>query len=103
MFEVERILAKTVKDGVTYYQVQWKVGNNPEEPNHTAATTEESVTWEPEENLEGVSWMVEEFNKALSAEMQKSGKPADGNTYDEGNEQFEAWDENVEDGVEVLG
>lgn len=42
--------------------MQWKVGNNPEENGHTAATVEESVTWEPEENLDNVTWMIEEFN-----------------------------------------
>lgn len=63
MFEVEKILAKAIKEGITYYQVQWKLGNNPEESGKTA---EDSITWEPEENLDSITWMIEEFNQALA-------------------------------------
>ncbi|TNV70868.1 hypothetical protein FGO68_gene10148 [Halteria grandinella] len=66
MFEVDKILAKAVREGVTYYQVQWKMGNNPEE----GGGRDDSITWEPEENLESVAWMIEEFNQAVKVAKQ---------------------------------
>lgn len=54
-FEVERLLAKTYIDGSLCYQVKWKGEDEP--------------TWEPVENLQGVSWMLEEFERTLAGKL----------------------------------
>jgi Chromo (CHRromatin Organisation MOdifier) domain len=61
MYEVERIIGKMARDdGQIYYQVQWKSDvKNPE------VAGEAETTWEPEENLENVRAMIEEFNTNL--------------------------------------
>ena len=51
--EVEKIVAKAMIEGRIHYQVKWQGS--------------EEMTWEPMENLEGVTWLIEEFECAMRA------------------------------------
>ena len=50
-YEVDAILKKRVKKGKTEYFVRWKYYND--------------TTWEPEENLQNVLQMIDEFEKKV--------------------------------------
>ena len=66
-YEVERLLAKTYIEGALCYQVKWKGEDEP--------------TWEPVENLQSVSWMLEEFERNLAGKhiievvLERVGQP----------------------------
>ena len=51
-YEVEAVLKKRVKKGKTEYFVRWKYYND--------------TTWEPEENLQNVLQMIDEFEKKVN-------------------------------------
>lgn len=59
MYTVDRILDKRIskKTGKAQYLIKW--ANYPQEQS----------TWEPEQNLSNVSFMVKEFNKLLKTEQ----------------------------------
>ena len=50
-YEVDTILKKRIKKGKTEYFVRWKYYND--------------TTWEPEENLQNVRQMIEQFEKKV--------------------------------------
>ena len=69
-------MSRTMIDGRVHYQVKW-LGND-------------EMTWEPLENLEGVSWMVEEFENNLNG---KGGIDPSANEPPG----FEGWEQQMED------
>ena len=69
MYEVEKILEKRIdKKGTAMYRVKWE------------GFTEDQATWEPEDHLEGVKWLVDEFN-GVKTTGKKRKLPSDASDF----------------------
>jgi hypothetical protein len=88
-FEVERVLGRALIDDRVHYQVKW-LGSD-------------ELTWEPVENLQGVSWMIDEFEAAMNPAGSGAGAGLPNQTGDqvmagtEDNNGFEGWGQELDD------
>jgi hypothetical protein len=87
-FEVERVLGRALIDDRVHYQVKW-LGSD-------------ELTWEPVENLQGVSWMIDEFENAMNS-TGGGGAALPNQSNDqvmagaEDNNGFEGWGQELDD------
>jgi len=83
-FEVERVLGRALIDDRVHYQVKW-LGSD-------------ELTWEPIENLQGVSWMIDEFEAAMNPAAGLPNQTSDQVMAGaEDNNGFEGWGQDLDD------